>query len=106
MKKSSSVRPLVIFNPHAHAVREAVQMRVMATKITDEMGNEIPLQFVRGEQTNQNGDIYLTSFIAEVPAYGYRVYRAFLGEAGDTFDGVVNAIGIDKCKLCTYCWDG
>ena len=23
-----------------------------------------------------------------------------------TVDGVVNAIGIDKCKLCTYCWDG
>jgi len=23
-----------------------------------------------------------------------------------TLDGVVEAIGIDKCKLCTYCWDG
>ena len=23
-----------------------------------------------------------------------------------TVDGVVNAIGIDKCKLCTYCWNG
>ena len=23
-----------------------------------------------------------------------------------TIDGVVKAIGIDKCKLCTYCWDG
>ena len=23
-----------------------------------------------------------------------------------TIDGVVNAIGLDKCKLCTYCWDG
>ena len=23
-----------------------------------------------------------------------------------TIDGVVGAIGIDKCKLCTYCWDG
>lgn len=23
-----------------------------------------------------------------------------------TIDGVVNAIGMDKCKLCTYCWDG
>ena len=21
-------------------------------------------------------------------------------------DGIVKAIGIDKCKLCTYCWDG
>ena len=23
-----------------------------------------------------------------------------------TLEGVVNAIGIDKCKLCTYCWTG
>jgi len=23
-----------------------------------------------------------------------------------TVDGVINAIGIDKCKLCTYCWNG
>ena len=23
-----------------------------------------------------------------------------------TIDGVVNAIGIDHCKLCTYCWNG
>ena len=23
-----------------------------------------------------------------------------------TIDGVVKAIGIDPCKLCTYCWNG
>ncbi len=23
-----------------------------------------------------------------------------------SLDGVVEAIGLDKCKLCTYCWDG
>ena len=23
-----------------------------------------------------------------------------------TIEGVVNAIGMDSCKLCTYCWDG
>ena len=23
-----------------------------------------------------------------------------------SLDGLVEAIGIDKCKLCTYCWDG
>ena len=23
-----------------------------------------------------------------------------------TIDGVINAIGLDRCKLCTYCWDG
>ncbi|MBO7369027.1 MAG: amidophosphoribosyltransferase [Clostridia bacterium] len=23
-----------------------------------------------------------------------------------SLDGIVKAIGLDKCKLCTYCWDG
>ena len=23
-----------------------------------------------------------------------------------TVDGVIGAIGMDKCKLCTYCWNG
>jgi amidophosphoribosyltransferase len=23
-----------------------------------------------------------------------------------TLDGVIESIGIDRCKLCTYCWNG
>ena len=23
-----------------------------------------------------------------------------------SLDGIIKAIGIDKCKLCTYCWNG
>ena len=23
-----------------------------------------------------------------------------------SLDGIIKAIGMDKCKLCTYCWDG
>ena len=23
-----------------------------------------------------------------------------------SLDGVIKAIGIDPCELCTYCWDG
>lgn len=23
-----------------------------------------------------------------------------------TLDGIIEAIGLDRCKLCTYCWDG
>ena len=92
--------PLVIFNPHAFAVRKAVQMRVMAIRMTDEKGNEIPFQLVRGEQTNQNGDIYLTCFTAEVPAYGYRVYRAFMA-GGSSFEEVVNAVSFENTMAAT-----
>ena len=30
----------------------------------------------------------------------------FVSLGFQTIEGVVNAIGLDKCKLCTYCWDG
>ncbi len=69
--------PLVVFNPHAFPVREIVTMRISASCITDETGREIPFQLTRGEQTNHNGDIYVVTFPVELPAYGYRVYRAF-----------------------------
>ena len=23
-----------------------------------------------------------------------------------SLEGIVKSIGLDKCKLCTYCWDG
>lgn len=69
--------PLVIFNPHAFPVRTTVTMRIAASCITNEMGREIPFQLTRGEQTNHNGDVYVVTFPVDLPAYGYRVYRAF-----------------------------
>lgn len=69
--------PFVIFNPHAFPVRTAVRMRVWPDQITDECGNAVPIQLVRGEHTNHDGDNFVTSFMVDIPAYGYRVYRAF-----------------------------
>ncbi len=97
--------PLVIFNPHAFPVRTVVRMRVWPERITDETGKEIPFQLVRGEQTNQNGDIYNTTFMVELPAYGYRVYRAFQnGEAAVFEDGVkATEYGIENdCIQVTF----
>ena len=43
---------------------------------------------------------------------GKKLRRAIAEKMGfdslefQTLDGVVEAIGIDKCKLCTYCWTG
>lgn len=68
--------PVVVFNPHPYPVKQMVEYNVIkTTKMTDEEGVEIPFQFVRGPQTNCDGDKYVTAFIANVPAYGYRTYR-------------------------------
>lgn len=68
--------PVVVFNIHPWPVRQTVQVYVYANKMTDEKGEEIPFQLVRGEHTDGT-DKMNTAFIAEVPAMGYRVYRLF-----------------------------
>jgi len=77
--------PMVVFNPHAFPVRRYVTVSGGAAYVTDENNNEVPFQKIRGEQTNGT-DRYALSFIAEVPAYGYRMYRAFQkGEGKERF---------------------
>ena len=72
--------PVVVFNSHPFPVTEAVQVYTYnkwAAYMTDDDGTVIPHQFIRGEQTNTD-DRYITTFVATVPAFGYRVYRFFL----------------------------
>lgn len=72
--------PIVVFNPHAWSVRTAVTLAADAARAIDPDGNATPIQRVRGEQTNGT-ELYASTFIAEVPAYGYAVYRVFgMGE--------------------------
>ena len=43
---------------------------------------------------------------------GQKLRRAISEELGfdsldfQSVDGIVRAIGMEKCELCTYCWDG
>jgi len=69
--------PVVVFNPHAWSVRMPVQIYADVKKIVDPVGNEVPFQKVRGDQTNGDGDKYNIAFTAEVDALGYAVYRVF-----------------------------
>lgn len=78
--------PVVVFNPHSWEVTEPVQVYTYSkwsTYVTDDEGNVVPHQFVRGEQTNYIDDKFITSFIATVPAFGYRVYRFFVEKETD-----------------------
>ena len=68
--------PIVVFNQHTFPVKDTVTVRVSAKRVTDDEGNEIPFQNVRGEHLN-GGDIYVVTFPVEIPAFGYRVYRVF-----------------------------
>lgn len=91
--------PLIVFNPHFFEVKTTISMRIDAAVITDEDGNEIPSQLTRGEQTNHNGDIYVVTFPVEVPALGYRVYRAFFNKEKESALRPTNRIIISDTLL-------
>ena len=54
--------------------------------------------------------------VAKYAEYGTEKYRNMVEEIRKnlnftslgylSLDGMLDAVGIDKCKLCTYCWDG
>lgn len=68
--------PVFVFNPHAWDVEAVVEITSLASKITDDEGNEVAIQKVRAEFTN-GGEKYGTAFMAKVPALGYKLYRIF-----------------------------
>lgn len=73
--------PIVVFNPHAWPVKGTVEITMPVVKMTDESGNEIPFQVVRGSFCDGLDNKWHTAFHAEVEPMGYRVYRAFVKNA-------------------------
>jgi len=76
--------PFVVFNPLSWEIKQVVQVNGVVKGVTDEEGKPIPIQVVRGPQTNSN-DKWNTIFEAVVSAFGYRVYWVYLDRE---FEGV------------------
>lgn len=81
--------PVVVFNPHAYAVKTIVSVRDMPKYITDDSGNAVPIQRIRDSKTNWD-DKYKTAFSAELPPLGYRVYRMYFGGEERKFEPLVS----------------
>lgn len=90
--------PIVVFNPHAHAVSSVVEISSVASRLTDDEENEIAFQRIRAEQTNGGEDKYKTVFFATVPALGYKVYRLFT-EAKYATDKKFDEVRVDERSL-------
>jgi alpha-mannosidase len=82
------VKPIVVFNPHAWQSRSSVELEIGGLKdgdgLFDDAGNEIPHQTVRSEAT-VSGWRKRLAFTAELPAFGYRLYRVRPQAATRTF---------------------
>ena len=68
--------PVVVFNPRPFASKAAVRINKEILGVVDRNGQPLPLQRVRGSQTNKE-DKYNSLFVAEVPAMGYSLFWIF-----------------------------
>ena len=57
-------------------------------------------QEILDEYANPDSERYAT-MVEEI-----RKELNFTSLAFNRLDDMLDAVGIDKCKLCTYCWDG
>jgi alpha-mannosidase len=82
--------PIVVFNPHAWESSTNVEIEIGWLKGTeillDDMDRQIPHQFVQSHATS-NGR-YRLSFMAELPALGYRVFRLVKRPSSTVFPDV------------------
>lgn len=72
--------PLVVFNPLPFENEGYVRVYENAAYVLGEKGENIPVQIVRGEQTDGAKHLYNTLIKVKVPAYGYTTVRLFDGE--------------------------
>lgn len=81
--------PLVVFNLNGFDQRSYVRVNKALTSVKDEEGREVPVQRTRSACSNCDPSIFRDgTFLAEVPALGYRVYRVFLQrEPEEQLDG-------------------
>ena len=76
--------PVVVFNPHTWTIKMPIEVAIVATKVTDDMDNEVPFQHVRGHYVDGPVNRMQTVFMAEVEPMGYKVYRVFTEQQSDT----------------------
>ncbi len=68
--------PVVIFNPHSFWVQAPIRINKEIAGATAHDGTSVPVQKVRGGQTNGK-DIHNTLFVASLPPLGYATYWIF-----------------------------
>ncbi|MBO9606640.1 MAG: alpha-mannosidase [Paenibacillaceae bacterium] len=86
IEEEEGMKPIVVFNPHSWAYQANIELEMGGsvkdgTILVDEAGRQIAFQTVQSLATA--GGRYRLSFVAELPAMGYRVYklRTTAGEA-------------------------
>ncbi|SKA85327.1 alpha-mannosidase [Clostridium sp. USBA 49] len=77
IEQVEGMKPIVVFNPHSFESKVNVELESSTVKegfiLVDEEGKQVPMQIVHSDATA--GGRCKISFMAELPALGYRVYK-------------------------------
>ena len=95
----SACPPIMYSCKYLNFSRSTSEMELIARRVIVELEGEEGLKHIE-EYADGNSERGKNMRKAICEKFGF----ASLGF--QTIDGVVKAIGMDRCKLCTYCWDG
>lgn len=95
----SACPPIMYGCKYLNFSRETSDMELLARRIIVELEGEEGLKHIEeySDGTTERGK-NLRKAICDKMHFASLDFQ--------TIDGIIEAIGIDKCKLCTYCWNG
>lgn len=83
--QEEGTRPFVVFNPQSWPVRAGVELEFGRIRpedvLIDSSGTRVPLQTVQPQASVSSGSRARLSFVADLPAFGYQLYRVVPREA-------------------------
>ncbi len=95
----SACPPIMYGCKYLNFSRATSDMELLARRIIVELEGEEGLKYIdEYMESNTKRGKNLRKAICEKFNFASLEFQSL--------DGIVKAIGLDKCKLCTYCWDG
>ena len=95
----SACPPIMYGCKYLNFSRSSSEMELIARRVIDELEGEEGLNHI---EEYADGSTERGKKLRQVICDKFK----FASLGFQTVDGIVKAIGIDRCKLCTYCWTG
>ncbi len=92
--------PILFGCKYLNFSRSSSEMDLITRRIIHELEGEYVTKEVLKEYANPDSEKY------QIMCEEIRKYSKFTSLRYHRLDDMIASIGIDKCKLCTYCWDG
>lgn len=92
--------PLVYGCKYLNFSRSSSEMDLITRRVIERLENGNVTEEVLEEYTNPDSEKY-EQMVEEI-----RKELHFTSLRFNRLDDMLDSVGIDKCKLCTYCWDG